>query len=208
MREELQNTAYVGANIGGVGKIFVFRKKAEAWACIGSRKALAQPITALAMAPTGKVLAMGTSEGGVATLAASSLSMLNRLPYAHMVFVTALAFSPGALPRWAGRLPANPRVRCGGAAMWFRDVNAAHRDDGAGAERAPLTADGMAPGAGGSVIASVSADASARCTKVSLVKKKTFKQAIFRFFLMVRFPERTPSPGDAPPAFLDVLTTT
>lgn len=99
----MKNTAYIGANINGVGQVFVFRKKADKWARVGSRKALPQPITALAMAPSGKALAVGCSEGGVATVTASSLSLLNRLPYAHMVFVTGLAFSPSTHPLFASK---------------------------------------------------------------------------------------------------------
>lgn len=125
----------MGANVNGAGKIFVFRKQpdgdASAWSCVGSRKALPQPITTLAMAPGGKTLGFGCSEGGVAALSSGALSLLNRLPYAHMVFVTALAFSPS-----------------------------------------------------GKVLASVSADASARCTAVTL-RTRTARQAFLRFLFLV-----------------------
>jgi prolactin regulatory element-binding protein len=61
-----------------------------------SRKAHAsgQPGTALAVHPAGSHVGVGTAEGDVHVLEASTLAPLQHARRAHMVFVTALAFSP------------------------------------------------------------------------------------------------------------------
>ncbi|EFJ30677.1 hypothetical protein SELMODRAFT_409223 [Selaginella moellendorffii] len=64
------------------------------WKKVGSRKLANEPISALTISPDGKLLAIGSSEGEVFILSASKLSVLQRIKRAHMVFVTALDFSP------------------------------------------------------------------------------------------------------------------
>eukprot|EP00884_Botryococcus_braunii_P014330 jgi/Botrbrau1/22899/Bobra.0065s0052.2 len=52
------------------------------------------PITALDISPSGELLGFGTSEGDVAVLSVSNLKAVSRQKGAHLVFVTAVTFSP------------------------------------------------------------------------------------------------------------------
>lgn len=87
------SAAYTGVNAGGVG--FVVRWDTDGWKRAAGRKALADPLTALALSPSGDVVAVGGAEGHVAILSAhGGMAPLRFVKGAHMVFVTGLAFSP------------------------------------------------------------------------------------------------------------------
>jgi len=85
---------FTGANVNGEARVVVWR--VGAWAKpLACKRALAEPLTSLSLSPVdARLVAAGGAEGTVALLSAKTLAPLLRLKNAHMVFVTALAFSP------------------------------------------------------------------------------------------------------------------
>jgi len=60
----------------------------------GAAHALPSPATAASLSPCGALLGLGSADGDVAIVDAATLRVMKRVRGAHMVFVTALAFSP------------------------------------------------------------------------------------------------------------------
>lgn len=86
--------AFTGANMGDEARVLAWR--CADWRCMTSRRVLSEALTSLALSPApGRLLGVGGSDGSVALLSAKTLACLRRVPAAHMVFVTGLAFSPG-----------------------------------------------------------------------------------------------------------------
>jgi len=86
--------AFTGANVNGEARVAAWR--VGDWAApLSCKRALAEPLTSLALSPLdGRMVAAGGAEGGVVMLGSKTLQPLLRVKGAHMVFVTALAFSP------------------------------------------------------------------------------------------------------------------
>ncbi|CAI5527218.1 unnamed protein product [Closterium sp. Naga37s-1] len=79
---------------GGKGWVVVW--ETAAWKRVAVRKIHNDPISAFALSPDSTLLATGTPEGNVFIVDARTLSVRQRVVGAHLVFVTALDFSPNS----------------------------------------------------------------------------------------------------------------
>ncbi|CAI7928760.1 unnamed protein product, partial [Closterium sp. NIES-54] len=79
---------------GGKGWVVVW--ETAAWKRVAVRKIHNDPISAFAISPDSSLLATGTPEGNVFIVDARTLSVRQRVVGAHLVFVTALDFSPNS----------------------------------------------------------------------------------------------------------------
>jgi prolactin regulatory element-binding protein len=85
--------AFTGVNVAGEARVVAWR--VADWAPLALKRALSEPLTSLALSPIdGRLIAAGGAEGSVVMLGARTLAPLRRVKNAHMVFVTAVAFSP------------------------------------------------------------------------------------------------------------------
>mmetsp|Transcript_21968 Transcript_21968/g.52486 ORF Transcript_21968/g.52486 Transcript_21968/m.52486 type:complete len:423 (-) Transcript_21968:361-1629(-) len=102
------NTVYAVVNSGGTGSVVAWQWGQGAaedldealrigWskARVSSRLRVANdPITCMEISPSGRWIAAGTSEGDLVVCRTGRLSCVKRVRQAHMVFATALAWSP------------------------------------------------------------------------------------------------------------------
>ncbi|BBN16739.1 prolactin regulatory element-binding protein [Marchantia polymorpha subsp. ruderalis] len=66
------------------------------WKMSTSKRLSEYPISAFAISPDGRFLAIGNSEGDVKVLNANNLGVVMQVKSAHMVFVTSMEFSPNS----------------------------------------------------------------------------------------------------------------
>ena len=78
------------------------------WTRTRGARAHADPITAMAVSGSGKLVATGTSEGDVAVFSAADLAAVAAVRSAHMVFVTGLDWRPAAPAGPSSSPPAGP----------------------------------------------------------------------------------------------------
>eukprot|EP00850_Spirogloea_muscicola_P000231 SM000001S04633 [mRNA] locus=s1:1338867:1342121:- [translate_table: standard] len=64
------------------------------WKLLGAKKLHEEPISAFAASPCGKHLATGSAAGDVAIVDIKTMTVKRKVKSAHMVFITALQFSP------------------------------------------------------------------------------------------------------------------
>eukprot|EP00271_Cylindrocystis_brebissonii_P006449 TRINITY_DN19241_c0_g1_i1.p1 TRINITY_DN19241_c0_g1~~TRINITY_DN19241_c0_g1_i1.p1 ORF type:complete len:410 (+),score=93.77 TRINITY_DN19241_c0_g1_i1:784-2013(+) len=79
---------------GGNGWLVVWNTLT--WTQIGVKKYHDEPISAFALSPDGSFLATGTAGGDVSVIAIQKMNVHQKVKRAHMVFVTAMDFSPDA----------------------------------------------------------------------------------------------------------------
>ncbi|KAG6543925.1 hypothetical protein Mapa_014765 [Marchantia paleacea] len=79
---------------GGKGVISIWNS--TTWKKSTSKRLSEYPISAFAISPDGRFLAIGTSEGDVKVLNAKNLAVVLQVKSAHMVFVTSMEFSPNS----------------------------------------------------------------------------------------------------------------
>ena len=88
-----RSRVFVGANVSGEARVAVWR--VDDWRLVACKRALREPLTSLALSPpSGRLVAAGGADGSVVALASGTLAAMTRVPNAHMVFVTCVAFSP------------------------------------------------------------------------------------------------------------------
>lgn len=79
---------------GGCGWVIVWDTRD--WKQLGSKKFHEDPISAFAISKNGESLAMGTAGGDIAIINVGKMTITQRVKNAHLVFVTAVEFSPSS----------------------------------------------------------------------------------------------------------------
>lgn len=85
--------AYLAVQRAGHAWLHVWAA-APSWACRRRRRVHSAPLSALALSPSGTLLACASAEGAIAVLAAPHLAPLLRVRRAHPLFITGLDFAP------------------------------------------------------------------------------------------------------------------
>ncbi|CAK9867480.1 unnamed protein product, partial [Sphagnum jensenii] len=91
-RDGTKRLLFVTTRKGSKGFVSAF--DTSTWRKVKSKKLQEVPISAFAISRDGKLLAIGSCEGDVAIVDAATLSILQWVRQAHMIFVTAMEFHP------------------------------------------------------------------------------------------------------------------